>query len=98
VPVVGALAASAGRPWDPLLTFPLWAVLTGAIFFGMGGDHWGRFYLLGLAFFAASAPMALRPEWSPPAFGLLASLVFVAIGLQLRRTSAEDPGPEPGPP
>jgi hypothetical protein len=32
-----------GRWW--LASYPLWAVLTGMMFFSMGGALWGRLYL-----------------------------------------------------
>ena len=37
----------------------------------MGGSFGGRYYAVGLAFFAVALLMLLRLEWSPVAYGLV---------------------------
>jgi serine/threonine-protein kinase len=68
-----------------LASYPLWAVLTGMMFFSMGGALWGRLYLAGLVFFAVAVAMPWRLEWAPVEFGLAATGVVVVALLHLRR-------------
>jgi len=55
----------------------------------MGSNYWGRYYAIGLAFFALSLLMLLRLEWSPLAYGLLWALCLVAVARHLRRLGGE---------
>jgi serine/threonine-protein kinase len=79
-------------------TYPASALLTGLAFFVLGGSHWGWFYAFGLAFFALSAVMPLRLEWSPLEFGVLWTAALLVVGAHLRRLGAGTRGgPHQGP-
>jgi len=94
--VGGALAwvttrqlAGPGGPVDELAAYPAWSILTGVLFFALGGSYWGRFYVMGLSHFALAVLMPLSLTWAPVAFGLLVSGTFAATGLHLRRLGEE---------
>jgi serine/threonine-protein kinase len=67
LPLLSWLMHPPGLDWNPLTTFPLWCVLIGVCFFGLG-VYWGRMYLFGLAFLALSLLMQLRLELAPILF------------------------------
>jgi hypothetical protein len=90
VPLLGWQLSGPGRPWDPLTAFPWWALVTGICFFPMGGQFWGRLYLVGLAFLALAVVMPLRLEWAPLEFGLTASVMLLTVGTHLRRQTPPD--------
>jgi eukaryotic-like serine/threonine-protein kinase len=81
------------RRW--LAAYPLWAILTGAMFVSLGGAFWGRLYLAGLAFFAAAVVMPLRLEWAPVEFGILLPSIALAAYQHLRHTAGEQTAPAP---
>jgi hypothetical protein len=87
----GVLAAGrADVPgWEEVVHYPFVAILSGLAFFVMGSNYWGRYYAIGLAFFALSLLMLLRLEWSPLAYGLLWALCLVAVARHLRRLGGE---------
>jgi hypothetical protein len=85
-----------GRWW--LACYPLWAVLTGKMFFTMGGALWGRLYLAGLAFFAVAVVMPWRLDWAPVEFGVAATGVVMVAILHLRRTLVPAPPGAASPP
>jgi serine/threonine protein kinase len=73
----GVLWVALGTPTDEwLLTafYPAVAVLLGVGYFVQASLFWGRFYLLGLAFFALAIVMQLTPRWAPLEVGLLYGL------------------------
>jgi serine/threonine-protein kinase len=76
-----------GAPAGMLAVYPFWAVSTGLVFFIMGGWAWGGSYLIGLAFFALSLLMPLRPEWSPLAMGGMLGAALAVLGVRLRLLS-----------
>jgi hypothetical protein len=80
---------AAPRGWEELLTYPFSAVLSGLAFIVMGGLYWGRYYMVGLAFFVLAALMPFQLGYAPLAFGLLWTACIVGIGLHLRRLGAE---------
>jgi hypothetical protein len=83
-------AGPAGPPgWEEVVSYPFGAILTGLAFFVMGYSYWGRYYAIGLAFFALSLLMLLRLEWSPLEYGLLWALCLAALAQHLRRLGAE---------
>src|SRR5262249_21498298 len=94
--VGGALAwvttrqmARPDQPVHELAAYPAWSVLTGVLFFALGGSYWGRFYIMGLAHFGLAVLMPLNLTWAPVAFGLLVSVTAAATGLHLRRLGEE---------
>jgi serine/threonine-protein kinase len=81
-----------GMPYGRgLLTayYPALAVLTGLMYFVMGSVYWGRFYLLGLAFFALAVVMQFTPDWAPLEMGVLHSSGTAAFGWYLLRGPEE---------
>jgi serine/threonine protein kinase len=78
-----------------LASYPLWALLTGLMFFALGGAFWGRLYLAGVAFFAVAVVMPMRLEWAPVELGLALSGLVVSATLHLRRTVGQAPGAAP---
>jgi hypothetical protein len=74
---------------DGLALYPIFALLTGQMFFGLGASYWGWCYIGGLGFFAAALVMALDLTWAPLSFATVVFLVFGAIGLHLRRLDRE---------
>src|SRR5262249_15352085 len=87
----GVLTAGPAAPagWEEVIAYPFAAILSGLAFFVMGGSYWGRYYAIGLAFFALAPLMLLRLEWSPLAFGLVWALCLAAVARHLRRLGAE---------
>jgi tRNA A-37 threonylcarbamoyl transferase component Bud32 len=83
--VLGRGAAGPER-WDALIQYPISAVLSGLAFFMMGSGYWGRFYVLGVTFFALALLMPLSLTWAPLEFGALWAASLLAIGCHLRRT------------
>jgi serine/threonine-protein kinase len=81
-----------GTPTDEhLLTtyYPAVAVLTGMGYFVQGSLYWGRFYLLGMAFFALAIVMRLAPDWAPLATGVLYGAGQGVVGWYLLRKKEE---------
>ena len=87
----GVLSAGPAAPpgWEEVVRYPIAAILSGLAFFVMGGSFGGRYYAIGLAFFAVALLMLLRLEWSPVAYGLVWAVCLVAIARHLRRLGAE---------
>src|SRR5262249_1611946 len=81
--------AGPGQPVDELAAYPAWSILTGVLFFALGGSYWGRFYIMGLAHFGLAVLMPLSLTWAPLEFGLLVSVTFAITGLHLRRLGEE---------
>jgi serine/threonine protein kinase len=81
-----------GDQWNELREYPFSAVLTGLAFFAMGSNYWGQCYTFGLAFFGLALVMPLKLDWAPLEFGTLWSLVFIALGLHVRRIGKEAEG------
>jgi hypothetical protein len=92
LPLVSYLTTPANTPWDPLIVYPLWAVLAGVSFIYLASLIWGRLYVIGLAMFPVAALMAWRLEWSPVLSGLVHSSVIALSALHLRGIS---PAAEP---
>ena len=79
-------------PYDErLLTtfYPAVAVMMGSGYFVEGSIYWGRFYLLGLAFFALAIVMHFTPEWAPLEMAVFSGGSLAVIGWQLLRTEDE---------
>jgi serine/threonine protein kinase len=64
--------------------YPAVSVLTGLIFWVLGGVYWGRLYVLGPTFFALAILMRFTPSWAPQEFGLLYAGCMGLIGWYLR--------------
>jgi len=78
---------------DQLVMYPYWSILTGLAFFAMGSSYWGRFYFIGVAFFAVAAVMALQLEWSVLLYGTAWSTTLALLGLYLHKASQKKPRP-----
>jgi serine/threonine-protein kinase len=74
---------------EALALYPRWAILTGLIFFIMGGAFWGGCYLIGLSFFAAAVLMPLYPQAGPLEVGGLLAGALALVGVRLRRLGRE---------
>jgi serine/threonine protein kinase len=85
---MSVLWVALGTPTDDrLLTmfYPAVAVLTGVGYFIQGSLYWGRFYLLGMAFFALAIVMPHTPEWAPLETGVLYGAGQGIVGWYLLR-------------
>jgi serine/threonine-protein kinase len=89
LPFLCYLLATPERPWEPLTTYPLWALISGVTIFGMGSSFWGRLYLIGLILFVLAFVMTLQLEWGILEFGVAMSAIFTSIALHLRRIGTE---------
>jgi eukaryotic-like serine/threonine-protein kinase len=67
--------------------YPGLAALTGIVFFIMGSDYWGRYYVFGLLWLTATVVMALSPAWAPLEAAALAAFCLAQIGLFMRAQS-----------
>ena len=76
--------ASADYPMDELRVYPVLAILSGLIFFVMGGSYWGHCFSFGAIFFVLAVLMPVNLRWSPLEFGLLWAVCLTLIGNRLR--------------
>jgi hypothetical protein len=83
---VSWLMCPPGVAWNPLTVFPLWGIVVGVTFFGVG-IYWGRLYLLGLAFLGLSILMTLKLDLAPPAFMALLGLTLWILTGHIQRVS-----------
>jgi serine/threonine-protein kinase len=74
---------------EALALYPRWAILSGLMFFLMGGTYWGGCYLVGLSFFAGAVLMSLCPEAGPLGLGSLFTVTAIILGVRLRRMGRE---------
>jgi serine/threonine-protein kinase len=79
-------------PFRELAAYPVWAILTGEVFFVLGSTYWGRCYLFGAVSFALAVLMLLRLVWAPVEMAGLAFLTITAFGLHLRRLGKPSAG------
>jgi serine/threonine protein kinase len=102
LPFLCYLMATPDRPWQPLTTYPLWALISGVAVFSMGSSFWGRFYVIGLLLFAMAFVMTIQPEWAVLEFGAMLSAMMAVMALHLRRIrverQAETLADQPNPP
>jgi serine/threonine-protein kinase len=89
--VVSPFVSDTGDPLDPLKAVPFAAIVTGQMYYSLGSAYWGRFYLAGVACFAAAGLMPLAPAWGPLGFGVLLVVIFAAWGTHLRRLGLREP-------
>jgi hypothetical protein len=82
--VLGAGTENEGTKQARLALFPYFAVITGMAYFILGSIVWGRFYVVGVAFFLLALLMRLGPEWAPLEFALSYGGGQVGIGFYLR--------------
>jgi hypothetical protein len=88
-------------PWGPAVpavivrVYPAWVTVDGLMWCMEARDYWGRFYLIGGAFFLVAALMPLCLDMAPLIWGAVnaAALTWTALGL--RRIAAEQAG-QPG--
>jgi serine/threonine protein kinase len=83
--VIPRLYAPAGEPPDTNSFYPAWAILSGVVFFVLGGSFWGRCYLYGLAFFILAMVLPWKIHWAALPFGLLWCACLIHLGLHLRQ-------------
>jgi serine/threonine-protein kinase len=88
-PVVLRQLTPADVPFNALAVFPVWSLMMGVTFFGLGGRFWGGLYLVGFAFFGLAVLMALRVEWAALEFTFLMAVSFLALSLYMRRLRDE---------
>jgi serine/threonine-protein kinase len=80
---LAAGAPSDERIWD---VFPAITILYGVIMFLHGSLSWGRYYLIGLAWFALGIAMPLmRGEWGPYAVSILYTVTIGPVAWHLLR-------------
>jgi hypothetical protein len=82
--IISRVYAPAGQPPDTNSFYPTWSILSGVVFFVLGGTFWGRCYLYGLAFFALAAVLPLLLHWSAVPFGVLWCSCLIHLGLHLQ--------------
>jgi eukaryotic-like serine/threonine-protein kinase len=85
--VIPRLYAPAGEPLDTNSFYPTWAILSGVVFFVLGGSFWGRCYLYGLAFFVLAMVLPWKIHYAALPFGLLWCACLIHLGLHLRQLS-----------
>jgi serine/threonine-protein kinase len=74
---------------EALALYPRWAILTGLVFFTMGGTYWGGCYLIGLSFWAVALLMPFWPEGAPLKLGCMMGAALATLGARLRRFERE---------
>jgi eukaryotic-like serine/threonine-protein kinase len=89
LPLLCYLMATPDRPWQPLTTYPLWALVSGVAVFSMGSSFWGRFYVFGLLLFVLAFVMTIQLEWAVLEFGAMLSTMMTIIAVHLRRIRTE---------
>jgi hypothetical protein len=89
LPFLTYLMAAPDRSWEPLTTYPLWALMVGVTLFSLGSSFWGRLYVLGLILLVLSFVMTIQLAWAVLEFGGAMSLIFMSIALHLRRISTQ---------
>jgi eukaryotic-like serine/threonine-protein kinase len=85
------ISAGAGSPshWQTMVVYPFSAIASGLAFFIMGSNYWGRFYVIGLAFFLLAALMPMHLEWASLEFGTLWGAILLVLGLHLRNVGKQ---------
>src|SRR5262249_38474052 len=81
--------ADPDRPFRVLPLYPFWALHSGLAWFVVGSVYWGRAYLFAVAFFGLAVLMPLHLDWAPLTFVLLWTVIFLTVGLHLRRRGRE---------
>src|SRR5262249_19210405 len=75
---------------NPVYALPSFLAIVGLTVFAHGVTYWGRLYLVGVFFFAASAAMPLVPvRFWPGMYGLLLGVMQLAVGFHLRRVHTQ---------
>ena len=78
-----------GKPFDPLMLFPLWLILVGSTFFKLGAVFWGGFYVAALTVFALAVLAAIYLPAAPILVGLFTAANFVFQGHFLQRAKRQ---------
>jgi len=89
LPFLCYLLATPDRPWEPLTTYPFWALLSGVTVFSMGSSFWGRLYVIGLILVVLAFVMTIHLEWAVLELGVVMSVIVTSVALHLRRVSSE---------
>jgi serine/threonine protein kinase len=82
--IISRVYAPADQFPDTNSYYPTWSILSGVVFFVLGGTFWGRCYLYGLAFFVLAAVLPLLLHWSAVPFGILWCGCLIHLGLHLQ--------------
>jgi serine/threonine-protein kinase len=69
--------------------YPVWMAANGLMWFMEARMYWGRFYLVGVIFFATAALMPLCIDLAPLILGAVNGAALAWIALGLRRIAAE---------
>lgn len=64
--------------------YPVFAILSGVLWFSLGSNFWGFCYAIGAAFFGLSVVMPLMPMAAPIVFGLFWSACLWSISRRLK--------------
>ena len=64
--------------------YPYWSITSGLAFIVMGGQVWGRFYIIGCTFFLIALLQTFVPPMGPFTFGLLWIISLVIMARQLK--------------
>jgi hypothetical protein len=86
--LVSWMTTPAGSDWNPLTVFPLWSVMLGVVYFGLG-IHWGHLYLIGLTFFLLALLMPLRLDLAPFALAVLFGACMFGASHHVQRLARE---------
>lgn len=77
-------AATSGTRFDFLSCYPLFAILSGVLWFTLGSNFWGACYLFGVFFFVSALLMAIAPPIGPFLFGAIWGVLLLVTGFRLR--------------
>jgi hypothetical protein len=64
----------------------------GIFLFVQGSLYWGKFYLVGIAWFLLALAMRVKPEWSSIGVALLYGVSMLSTAWYLRRVQASENG------
>jgi serine/threonine-protein kinase len=76
-------------PETVVQVYPAWMTVHGLMWFMEARLYWGRFYLVGLGFFAAVPVLSHWAEVSPLLFGLVNGAALTWLGFGVRRLARE---------
>jgi hypothetical protein len=72
-----------------LMSYPMFAGLSGMILFVMAPQYWSGFYANAIGFWIVGVLMLLNREWAPLEYGAVASIGIAVYGIYVRRVARE---------